>query len=166
MFRIRACLMAGLALAVFSTADARPFKPPKPKKSCCVRDAVQNRVSLSTTGFAFCSDWTPLYDVPDGQRLVVEWVSALSEIPNAPADPVDVDVRTWNGTEFVVHPLVRLDNSVEKAGSFFYTQRWSDEVRLYSEGGGALEARMCPDAELEDEHVGAVTFSGYLVDVP
>jgi hypothetical protein len=163
MFRIRACLLASLALAVFATAEARP---PRLKKSCCVRDAVQNRVSLGTTGFASCSDWTSLYDVPAGRRLVVEWVAAVSEIPSAPADPVDVDIQTWDGTGFVVHPLVRLDNSVEKADSFFYTQRWSGEVLLYSEGGESLQVRMCPDAELEDEHVGAVTFSGYLVEVP
>jgi len=163
MFRIRACLMAALVLAAIPTADARPLRP---KKSCCVRDAVQNRVSLSTLGFAFCSEWTSLYDVPAGRRLVVEWMSAVSEIPSAPADPVDVDAQTWDGTQLVVHSLVRLDNSVEKAGSFFYTQRWSDEVRIYTEGGGSLEVRMCPDAELEDEHVGSVSFSGYLVDVP
>lgn len=155
-----ALALAALAVLAASTADA------KPKGGDPAENAVQARESLWIVGTAFCSEWTPLFDVPAGERLVVQWISAESRILNGTADPVDVDVRTWDGTDWVVHPLVRLDDSVIKAGSLFGTQRWTSPVRLYSEGGAYFEGRMCPDAELTDAIVGNLSFSGYLLELP
>lgn len=163
--RSRLTVLLGV-VTILAIVATPPLAAKPPVKNDPAQNAVQGRETLSTVGSAFCSEWTSLYDVPAGERLVVEWVSAQSQILGGTADPVDVEVRSWDGSDYVVHSLVRLDDSLVKAGSFFGTQRWSGTVRIYTEGGGSFEARMCPDAELEDETVGNVTFSGYVLEVP
>ncbi len=155
-------VLVGIALAYPAAAEP----PAKKGAGGTAEFAVQGGTTVEIVGTAFCSEWTPLYSVAEGQRLVIEWMSASSMIFAGIEDPVDAEIRTWDGAEYIFHTLTRLDNSVVKAGSFFGTQRWSSMVRLYSEAGMPAEVRMCPDAELTDEVVGRFTFSGFVIDLP
>lgn len=130
--------------------------------------AVQGRSPiLEIVGTSSCSQWTTLYSVPAGKRLGIEWISVQgATLGPTLTYPMDLIVRTHDGVDTVLHPLVRLENGVAVGIAFFKTQIWSGPVRLYSEASQPVEVRMCIDVELTDEPVGHVSFSGYLIDVP
>ncbi len=130
--------------------------------------AVQGTVQVAiTTAPSFCTAWATLYTVPANKRLAIQWLSAESAVfgGGGAFHPVEVDLRTHDGTGQIFHPLVRLENPIAIGPSFFSSARWVAPVTLYSEAGQPVEARMCFDGEfLDNQTVGGVTFSGYLVD--
>ena len=130
--------------------------------------AVQGKTPLLTiVGIGGCSQWTTLYSVPAGKRLVIEWLSVQGATLGATVTyPMDLFVRTHDGLDQVIHPLVRLENGVGVGIAFYKTQIWSGPVRLYSEASQPVQVRMCINNELEDQTVGSASFSGYLIDVP
>ena len=129
--------------------------------------AVQGKAPLlQIVGISSCSGWETLYSVPAGKRLVIEWLSVQGgTLPPTAAYPMDLRVKTHDGNQEIIHPIVRLENGVVVGISFFTTQIWSGPVRLYSEAGHPVEVSICINVELEDEPVGWVSFSGYLIDV-
>lgn len=130
--------------------------------------AVQGKTPLlAIVGIGGCSTWTTLYAVPAGKRLVIEWLSVQgATLGDTVTYPMDLFVRTHDGLGQVIHPVVRLEDGVGVGIAFFKTQIWSGPVRLYSEASQPVQVRMCINAELEDETVGSVSFSGYLIDAP
>lgn len=140
----------------------------KKKKTDCAANAVQGKVDVvSVGGFQFCTSLATLYSVPAGKRLVIEWMAAESAIfgGNAASHPVEVDVVTFDGTDEIFYPLIRLVDPIVIGDSFFLGSRWQGPVRLYSEGGHAVQVRMCFDSWFEfQESVGTVGFSGCLID--
>ena len=121
--------------------------------------AVQGRTPILTiVGVSSCTNWTTLYSVPAGKRLVIEWLSVHGATLGATLTyPMDLTVRTHNGSEQILHPIVRLENGAVVGIAFFKTQIWSGPVRLYSEASQPVEVRMCIDVEVEDEPAGHVS---------
>ena len=131
--------------------------------------AVQGQVSLvSAGGFSYCSSLATVFSVPAGKRLVIEWLAVESAIFGGAVDshPVEVDIVTHNGVGETFYPLTRLEDPIVIGDAFHLGARWVAPVRLYSEAGHAVKARMCFETSFEfADPVGTVGFSGYLVDV-
>ena len=132
-------------------------------------NAVQGRVFLEVDSApTFCSNTKTLYTVPAGKRLVVEWLAVESFVFGGAGayHPVEVAILTHDGSSQIYHPLVRLENPIAIGSSFFTSARWSGQVRLYSEANQPFQASFCFDGEfLDNQTVGSVSFSGYLIDV-
>lgn len=131
--------------------------------------AVHGQVSLEITAApTFCTAWTTLYSVPASKRVAIQWLSAASAVFGGGGGfhPVEVEIRTHDGTSQISHLLTRLENPIGIGLSLFSRAGWAAPVTLYSEGGQPVQVRMCFDGEFVDpQTVGKVTFSGYLVDV-
>ena len=123
---------------------------------------LQVEVFVNIADLEFCSSITVLYNVPADKLLLIEWVG-IESLALLAADPVDVDIEVDAGDGGILHPVVRLTDSQSTAGSFFVTQRWSNQVRLYGAAGTPVRAQACRDGDL-DAHVVRITFSGKLFD--
>lgn len=156
-----ALLVVGIGAAAKNNANK--------KCDCPGENAVQGQVTLSSVGgFEFCSSIATVYTVPAGKRLVVEWISVETSIFGgmAASHPAEVDIISHDGSGDIFYPLVRLEDPIIIGDSFFLGSRWQGPVRIYTEPGQELRARMCFESQFEFvEQVGTVGFSGFLVDV-
>lgn len=154
-------LMLAVLLATAGAAQADFYS---------ARNAVQGKTNLAIEDApTFCTAWVTLYDVPNNRRLAIQWLSAESAVfgGGGAFHPVELDIRTWDGAQQIRHPLTTLEDPIAIGPSFFSSQRWVAPVRLYSDENQPVEVRMCFDGEFVDNQtVGFVTFSGYLVRVP
>ena len=90
--------------------------------------AVQGKSPLlEIVGVSSCSAWATLYAVPSGKRLVIEWLTVKGgTLPPTATYPMDLYVRTHDGSENILHPVVRLENGANVGISFFLTQIWTE----------------------------------------
>jgi hypothetical protein len=126
--------------------------------------AVQITGSVNILEFDYCVLPQSLYTVPTGKRLAIEWISVEIHADIA-ADPVDVNITTWDGSSQINHPLVRMPDMELLSGNIFYTQRWHSPILLYSETGQDVQLFACRSGDPNAIQTVEVTASGHLVDV-
>lgn len=139
-----------LATIVATATHAGPVNP----------GPMQEETSVYILDGELCSDIATLYTQPVNMNLVIGWVG-IESLAEIAADPVDIDIEVDTGTGAVLHPLVRLEDSVQTAGSFFATQRWSSEVLFASAVGNTVRAQACRNGS-QGDHIVRITFTGRL----
>lgn len=127
-----------------------------------VHDAVQPFQSLLNMDFPSGTNTRTLtaFVVPDGKRLVLEYVSANASIPTGQL--AQVRVSTSLGGMPVSHKLVMFRQLVTSGNDQFSA---AQSLRLYADPGTPVQAQ-CARNSAAGTASAQFTFSGYLVDLP
>jgi hypothetical protein len=156
-FLLVMCLCLVLALSPPFVAGGNV--PPQFPLVADVQTVALDPVATASTG-VFQEDQVDFFTVPEGEWLVVEFVSASVEVePNHSARVVFV-VKSPTGAN-VQHRLVLVPQTTSADKSVLVA---AQALRVYAKGGDILSMR----ATDPDDGIQFVsgTFSGYLIDAP
>jgi hypothetical protein len=118
-----------------------------------LRQVVQGSVQATLDSGQASAEAT-LYTVPEGKRLVIEFLSAKAPRGVASA----LQLSTTAGGTTVDHSLAITQSDYPRA---------SEQVRLYADGGTVVDVRIGISPTIDGfRSAGFFTFSGYLVDMP
>ena len=122
---------------------------------------VQGELELDILDMDGCAEGI-LYSVPNGKRLVIEYVSIeTAGFADTSYAPVLVEAMTWlNGVQ-ITHELARVEEAKICAVCFIGRGTTSKQVTLYNQANRSVRIRACRNTDFDVTSV-TVTFHGRL----